>query len=182
MLGSAFSFLELQRVRADTSGNALLVFYRDSGALVATEVCCDGSLASARSSLCVSWREHAFVDTLWRAHLEEKQGAQGLVAYAHSTQLQAPCALCGLTSWVPCMPDCVCVQAPANGMCWAVRQALKLQAEVLGPLHSWSVGFAAAQKKVEAMRRQALELDSRRRTVIELNTQVRLWREAVSLH
>lgn len=63
-----------------------------------------------------------------------------------------------------------------------VRQALKLQAEVLGPLHAWSVGFAAAQKKVEAMRRQALELDSRRRTVIELNTQARLRRGAVSLH
>jgi len=49
-----------------------------------------------------------------------------------------------------------------------------MQAEVLGPLHAWSVGFAAAQRKVEAMRRQGLELDSRRRTVIELNQQARL--------
>ena len=54
-----------------------------------------------------------------------------------------------------------------------MRQTVKLQAEVLGPLHAWSVGYSAAQKKVDAMRRHALELDSRRRTVIELNAQVR---------
>lgn len=53
-----------------------------------------------------------------------------------------------------------------------MRQTVKLQAEVLGPLHAWSVGYSAAQKKVDAMRRHALELDSRRRTVIELNAQV----------
>ena len=47
-----------------------------------------------------------------------------------------------------------------------------MQAEVLGPLHAWSVGYSAAQKKVDAMRRHALELDSRRRTVIELSAQV----------
>lgn len=54
-----------------------------------------------------------------------------------------------------------------------MRQTVKLQAEVLGPLHAWSVGYSAVQKKVDAMRRHALELDSRRRTVIELNAQVR---------